>query len=474
MVHDPDRPHTNNVFVRFRHSVDDTIRRGIDTVSHRAQQPSSPEQSSSAHPRQGPTTPSSSPSPKTDALVIYPSPGRVRLVDLDPPVQESSTAAAPTTSMSSTQPESAVAVPANDFDNFADPELWARHSPYSPFNLQHLPQPVPRDVSQTQGYNDFTFRDAFEDLMLVSSGRPLPRGPELLANKLHVDFMFAHGMPVSNWVRMLSVRGLWAPYFPQHPKLHSWEHLGLGDEIASMLMDWGLDGRWLTGFTKHQGRSPDERFSTSKKETDSGEQQGSPQQHPDTEEDLYGDARENTGDTQPRHVSPWDLMFEALNEARTHQPRSQSTESSTDLTRTDNALNGDAPKETEETDSRKTWDGGRVDTVRKRREHNGQVETTETRLRYDADGNLVGRSESTKIKTSTSASGSESDEEFSGSSTSSSSSQWSRTWKWGQDGPRRWKRDKHDVQHDEHTGFEADDGDGKSGHRKPSGWFWTK
>ncbi len=46
-------------------------------------------------------------------------------------------------------------------------------SPYSPLHLQHLSQPVPRDAPRGVDPNGFTFSDALEDLLAVSSGRPL-------------------------------------------------------------------------------------------------------------------------------------------------------------------------------------------------------------------------------------------------------------------------------------------------------------
>jgi len=307
--------------------------------------------------------------------------------------------------------------------------------------------------------------------MTVSSGRPLPHGTEMLSTKLHVDFMFAHGMPVSNWVRMLGVRGLWAPYFPQHQKLQLWEQGSLGGEIASMLLDWGLDGGWLAGITKPHDQSRIERFPPSLRDHEVTSQRHSDRDQPDTEEELYGNSKQLNSSEEPRHVSPWDLMVEALSEDR-NVPKSRQIKSSTDISRTGSAPSEIEPKETEETKSRKTWDGGRVDTTRKRREQDGRVETTETRLRYDSEGNLVGRSESTSLKTSTSASGSESEQDFSGSTSSSSSSQWSRTWKWGQDGPRTWKRSENEHNHGEHSGSGADDDVSADG--KAKGWFWTK
>jgi len=47
------------------------------------------------------------------------------------------------------------------------------NSEYSPVHLHHLPPPVPRDIPMGVDPNGFTFSDAFEDLLVASSGSPL-------------------------------------------------------------------------------------------------------------------------------------------------------------------------------------------------------------------------------------------------------------------------------------------------------------
>ncbi|KAL8359850.1 hypothetical protein RB598_008282 [Gaeumannomyces tritici] len=49
---------------------------------------------------------------------------------------------------------------------------WAVLSPYSPFNLQHLPPPIPNDLS-ADAASPNGFADAFEDLLRASSGQSL-------------------------------------------------------------------------------------------------------------------------------------------------------------------------------------------------------------------------------------------------------------------------------------------------------------
>jgi len=51
---------------------------------------------------------------------------------------------------------------------------WASYSPYSPLNLSHLRQPIPKDAPADLPPGTFTFQDAFEDLLAVTSGHRLP------------------------------------------------------------------------------------------------------------------------------------------------------------------------------------------------------------------------------------------------------------------------------------------------------------
>ncbi|TPX17015.1 uncharacterized protein E0L32_012325 [Thyridium curvatum] len=53
-------------------------------------------------------------------------------------------------------------------------------SPYSPLNLQGLPQPVPNDAPRHGEGQDFTFMDAFEDLLEETASGRLPDLPDRL------------------------------------------------------------------------------------------------------------------------------------------------------------------------------------------------------------------------------------------------------------------------------------------------------
>jgi hypothetical protein len=86
--------------------------------------------------------------------------------------------------------------------------LWARWSPYSPQNLGHLPQPKPKDAPTHIQPGILTFQDAFEDLLTVSSGQPLPDIlPKYEMRKL---WWHVHGgrEDVPFWIARLHSRGL--------------------------------------------------------------------------------------------------------------------------------------------------------------------------------------------------------------------------------------------------------------------------
>ncbi|KAI1430982.1 hypothetical protein GGR50DRAFT_131034 [Xylaria sp. CBS 124048] len=96
---------------------------------------------------------------------------------------------------------------------------WAIQSPYSPLNLQHLDQPrlqgVPREVAA-----QFTFRDAFEDLLRTSSGRR--HGNSSTWEMLHrkTSEVWAP-LNVFHWVSSLGAQGLWGSYFALSPSLQN-------------------------------------------------------------------------------------------------------------------------------------------------------------------------------------------------------------------------------------------------------------
>ncbi|SPN98342.1 uncharacterized protein DNG_01389 [Cephalotrichum gorgonifer] len=86
--------------------------------------------------------------------------------------------------------------------------IWAATSPYSPLNLHYLPQPVPADAPLARQNGVFTFEDAFEDLLAVSSGKKLPDINAKYESRKLLRGMFPDGEDASFWVRRLSSQRL--------------------------------------------------------------------------------------------------------------------------------------------------------------------------------------------------------------------------------------------------------------------------
>lgn len=85
---------------------------------------------------------------------------------------------------------------------------WAQVSPYSPYNLRNLPQPVPNDLPAGVDAKSFGFEDAFEDLLAVSGGRPMMDLTKQARMKKDVLDHFGFNEPPINWTRRLARDGL--------------------------------------------------------------------------------------------------------------------------------------------------------------------------------------------------------------------------------------------------------------------------
>ncbi|KAI0598575.1 hypothetical protein F4775DRAFT_554864 [Biscogniauxia sp. FL1348] len=173
-----DDPPSNNPFVRFKNNVDDTVKRGIDVFV-------------------GPQNPGT-------------------MTELP---RNGAPASKQPKGMSESYQEH---VTAEQVYN------WADTSPYSPYNLQNLPQPVPRDAPKKM-QNAFTFQDAFEDLLLVRSGQSLGDIQRTALVNLFSATMYDEGLPLGDWVGRLGQSGLWGAYFP----LSSWDRRVLSAPIPN-------------------------------------------------------------------------------------------------------------------------------------------------------------------------------------------------------------------------------------------------
>lgn len=184
---------------------------------------------------------------------------------------------------------------------------------------------------------------------------------------------------------------------------------------------------------------------------------------PDVEEDLYGSLA--TTD------------FQASGEAEDHQPQQPKA-----LTTTTSEKDQQQATDTEMIDTTEHADGGKtVCTVRRHEDRsNGRTEVRTTIEQYDAEGNVISRSKSTRSSRSWSSSFSSGSDSGSGGeslrwngSLFGSSSRSSSTWTTGGGGgggnDRGEDENRDEVDTTENAGQREGNGD-----RKKGGWFWTK
>ncbi|RDA87292.1 hypothetical protein CP532_1354 [Ophiocordyceps camponoti-leonardi (nom. inval.)] len=74
---------------------------------------------------------------------------------------------------------------------------------YSPFFLNYLPQPIPKDLPPGLDSSVYTFADAFEDLLLVSQGQSLPKIDKRHEKTTFLRRLFPAGEPEEVYVRRL-------------------------------------------------------------------------------------------------------------------------------------------------------------------------------------------------------------------------------------------------------------------------------
>ncbi|TDZ27160.1 hypothetical protein C8035_v011979 [Colletotrichum spinosum] len=88
-------------------------------------------------------------------------------------------------------------------------------SPYSPLHLRDMPQPTPKDIPEGADPTLFGFEDAFEDLLMVSSGQSLPDINERHRVKKEWRDSFPRGLPPILWLHQLTRQGLWDGWAPK-------------------------------------------------------------------------------------------------------------------------------------------------------------------------------------------------------------------------------------------------------------------
>lgn len=214
---DDKRPPSQNPFIRFKQHVDARIGTGISVITGGARTNTNTSGSQEAQAQA---------QPAQQQEQFYSS------ARVCPPTATTNTTT--TTTMSQNPPSGGESFPAYTSTSYWND--WAQLSPYSPYNLRHLRQPVPSDLPADM-VNDahlFGFEDAFEDLL--ASTRPVPGGARYPLNsagypaaysslplldlrrhalyKRHVRSAFPAGEPPMLWVNRLKDSGLLPLPFP--------------------------------------------------------------------------------------------------------------------------------------------------------------------------------------------------------------------------------------------------------------------
>ncbi|GAW11859.1 hypothetical protein ANO14919_012120 [Xylariales sp. No.14919] len=212
----------DNPFVRFKNHIDANVRRGLDVLFGSSVAPpttsTSPSSTSSSvlvasNTDSSNSTPTSEQQKQASSVSASPPSPSPRFKMSDTSSNRASNAN--TSDQHSTSPTSPTTTSTTiSTSTIDDVHNWAVQSPYSPLNLQHLNQPTPNGVPRAwEGH--FTFRDAFEDLLVAGSGKPLPSTREIMHRKVWGgnDHFSHRGMHVTNWVNALGTLGLWDAYF---------------------------------------------------------------------------------------------------------------------------------------------------------------------------------------------------------------------------------------------------------------------
>ncbi|KAM0334103.1 hypothetical protein ACHAQA_001123 [Verticillium albo-atrum] len=277
--------------------------------------------------------------------------------------------------------ESANSFPLASLSALLDPEVLAEtlyqslwisflvDSPHSPLRLRDLRQPVPRDLPNGADPRLFGFEDAFEDLLMVSSGQGLPDIQERCELKKEWNRLYPHGLPPALWLHQLCRQGLWDGWEPRPASLE--------DMISERWRRWlqEQDARFEDKPATHvDGQQPQgvRAATTMKSVTPSSDNSNDSSKTEETEEDAYNTAasRQNVHSIEA-HLGELMKAFADIGERRTgvdeqetHSPRSNN----------------------------KLPEGWRVDEkVQEQTDGNGNTKTTRTCITYDEQGREVGR-----------------------------------------------------------------------------------
>ncbi|KAL7894192.1 hypothetical protein HDV63DRAFT_390034 [Trichoderma sp. SZMC 28014] len=351
-----------DVLVRFKQHVDSAVASGFHAVSARQQ----PESELSPTVKSADTLTSDSPSD-------FSQPATVTMANADSHASSAPPSALDTVSVAS----------------------WS----YSPANLRHLQQPVPNDLPAQCDSSVFTFEDAFEDLLTVSQGRPLPDIKSRYNQRQLLRQMFSHGEPTWFWLRRLESQGLLRR--PSRDELYRPQNFGLLEDHVEPAFtepnwnDWSklheeLDRKaaevWkgVTDREEDNGQPKSHSFFDDVHQTfkqledtfygrnDSHQEERS-NQHQKRLPDHFDDLFSSLSSTFAEGHKTWDTFVKSITD---HKPVSYETPAS------------QLPSSTEE----KVYDNGNREVVTRDEKVNsfGYLTTTITKKTFDKNGNEIG------------------------------------------------------------------------------------
>ncbi|KAI3329538.1 hypothetical protein F4824DRAFT_381042 [Ustulina deusta] len=472
----------DNPFVRFKNHIDSNVRRGLDVLFGSSVAPSTSTSTTSS--TTSPTTTTKTVTASTSPLSVSP-PSSLHSTMSDTSSTRASNAATSDHhhTTSPTSPTSSLA-PSTTTASADDVHTWAVHSPYSPLNLQHLRQPTPRDAPRAcDGL--FTFRDAFEDLLVAGSGEPLPTAHTVGWKKCWQgsDRIPRGRVNAANWVNGLGVLGLWDAYF----SLETGTGTGTGREVYRDERDrfqrrLRYRGGEAGGPFVSVSAGPGVRVGVEGwgRERGEGMGMGVTRGHFDARGVWDGAWRgrwEVGGEDRRRDGGDADVEDELYRAGNNNNAAESSAASSSHADSDSNAKDltvavpaglrkplASAP----ETTTTVYADGSRRVTKTERIERDGRTEILTTEHLYDADGNLLSESRGTS-KTQT----------WSGSLPGASAGA-SFSWSWNSRGSGTTQEgggDKDNSSEGETDGDGNGNGNGRwGGDRKDgkSGWFWQR
>ena len=267
-------------------------------------------------------------------------------------------------------------------EGLLNPEAIMSHvamSDYSPITLRILPQPVPNDIKPGMDRSVMGFEDAFEDLLAVSAGQPLPDISTAYKQRQYLKDRFPAGEPLFLFLRRLRAKGLlYTPSpekYPQNDRrsMLDWLHQQAERQVEDV---WGPasdlekhpDPDDISDLMKQTAKTwawkwkeEDEALEESMKAWKQGRE-------PESEGDLIDAIESRFGGGQ----SSWDTFMKSFNEGSSDK-KAQSSKSS---------------------------DNGN-ETVEKREyvDRFGLRHTSVTKKIFDENGNQIGTQVSHKVRT---------------------------------------------------------------------------